>query len=302
MERNFVAEKLKEFQIEEFVSKKLNRVGHSHTVMKKTPLGEKIIIHASRPGLVVGRQGGNIKELTKQLKKEFNLENPQIEIQEVENIFLDPEIVAERIANSLERFGTTRFKGVGHKMMEKVLEAGALGIEIIMSGKIPGARARSWRFYQGYLKKCGDMAMMGVKKSCKTALLKTGIIGIRVRIMPPELKEQEEIRLKKEEEIIEEIKEVQRGEASGTPKGEPKKAKKKRTKKKKETKKVDKKEVNVEKVVEEEKEEAAEEKQEDIKTEVLENETFSVPPKEVPEPSDEGVKEVPKAEETKEKQ
>ncbi|MBW2994783.1 30S ribosomal protein S3 [Candidatus Woesearchaeota archaeon] len=253
MERNFVAEKLKEFQIEEFVSKRLNRVGHSHTVMKKTPLGEKIIIHASRPGLVVGRQGGNIKELTKQLKKEFNLENPQIEIQEVENIFLDPEIVAERIANSLERFGTTRFKGVGHKMMEKVLEAGALGIEIIMSGKIPGARARSWRFYQGYLKKCGDMAMMGVRKSCKTALLKTGIIGIRVRIMPPELKEQEEIKLKKEEEIIEEIKEE--------PKKEKKEVKKKKPRKKKETKKT-------EKRVEEKKEEVVEEKpKEEIKEE-----------------------------------
>src|SRR3989344_9159852 len=135
MEREFITQKIKEFQIQEFVDQSLGNVGHSHTIMKKTPLGEKVIVYASRPGLVVGRRGANIKDLTKQLKKRFNLENPQIEISEVENIFLDPNIVAEKIVSSLERFGTTRFKGIGHKMMEKVMEAGARGVEIIISGK-----------------------------------------------------------------------------------------------------------------------------------------------------------------------
>jgi len=236
MERNFVAQKIKEFQIQEFVANKLNRVGHSHTVLKKTPLGEKIIVYANRPGLVVGRHGGNIKDLTKELKKEFSLENPQIEIQEVENIFLDPEIVAEKIANSLERFGTNRFKGIGHKMMERILEAGAIGVEIIMSGKIPGARARSWRFYQGYLKKCGEMATVGVKKACKTALLKTGVIGIRVKIMPAEAKEKEEIQLKKEE-IIEETTSKEEPEREDKKENEEKKGIKKKTKKEEITKK-----------------------------------------------------------------
>lgn len=273
MERNFVAQKIKEHQIQEFVAQKLNRVGHSHTVLKKTPLGEKIVVFANRPGLVVGRHGGNIKDLTKQLKKEFNLDNPQIEIQEVENIFLDPEIVAEKIVNSLERFGTTRFKGVGHKMMEKILEAGAIGVEIIMSGKIPGARARSWRFYQGYLKKCGEMAQSGVKKACKTALLKTGVIGIRVKIMPPEIKEKEEIKLKTE---IEEI-----AEKEEKPKKETKKKKTRKKKVKKDKKEEVKKEIQeetkeepqeaaVENKTEETKEEKVEEKPEGEKPEVKE--------------------------------
>ena len=120
----------------------------------RTPLGEKIIIYTSRPGLIVGRKGENIKKLTKNLKKKFDLENPQIEIAEVDKIMLDPQIVAERIASSLERFGSNRFKGIGHKTMEEVIQSGALGIEIVISGKIPGARAKSWRFYKGYLKKC----------------------------------------------------------------------------------------------------------------------------------------------------
>ncbi len=200
MEREFVAQKLKEFQIQEFIDRRLGNVGHSHTIMKKTPLGEKIIIFASRPGLVVGRRGGNIKDLTKELKKHFNLDNPQIEISEVENIYLDPNIVAEKIVSSLERFGTNRFKGIGHKMMEKIMESGARGIEIIVSGKVPGARARSWRFYQGYVKKCGDAAQRAVRKATKWAMLKPGIVGIRIAIMPPGIRLPDDIRMK---EIVE---------------------------------------------------------------------------------------------------
>src|SRR3989338_10644650 len=140
IERKFVAQKIKEFQIEEYISQNLKNVGHSHTKMVKTPMGEKIVVYASRPGLIVGRKGQNIKQLTKTLKKRFNLENPQIEISEVENINLDARIVAERIASSLERFGISKFKGVGHKVMTDAINAGAFGIEIIMSGKIPSSR------------------------------------------------------------------------------------------------------------------------------------------------------------------
>lgn len=222
MEREFVAQRIKEYQVQEFVDKSLGNVGHSHTIMKKTPLGEKIVIFASRPGLVVGRKGANIKELTKVLKKEFGLENPQIEISEVESIFLDPNIVAEKIVMSLERFGTTRFKGIGHKMMEKVMEAGARGIEIILSGKIPGARARSWRFYQGYVKKCGDGAQRAVRKATRSALLKPGIIGIRISIMPPNVRLPDDIRMKlpAQQETTEEGKSQAASEAPGQPKTE----------------------------------------------------------------------------------
>ena len=188
IERSFVAQKIKEFQIQEYISENLKKVGHSHTKMVKTPLGEKIIIFASRPGLVVGRKGENIKKLTYTLKKRFNLENPQIEISEIENPNLDAQIVAERIANSLERFGTNKFKAIGHKTMTDVMNAGALGVEITISGKIPSSRAKSWRFYQGYLKKCGDIAMEGVKKAYTQAQLKAGTVGVKVAIMPPDIK------------------------------------------------------------------------------------------------------------------
>ena len=187
IEREFIVQKTKEFYIKQYIENKLKGVGVSQIRLKKIPLGEKIIIHTSRPSLIVGSKGSNIKELTKVMKKKFKLENPQIEINEIKDIFLDAAIVAQRIASSLERYGSARFKGVGHKVMQNVLNSGALGVELIISGKIPGARAKNWRFYQGYLKKCGDVAFSGVRKAQNTALLKSGIIGIKVAIMPPDI-------------------------------------------------------------------------------------------------------------------
>ena len=183
IERKFVTKKIKEQQIEEFISQTLKNVGHSHTSLQRTPVGEKVVIYASRPGLVVGRKGENIKKLTNTLKRKFNLENPQIEIAEVEQPNLDAQIVAERIASTIERFGIQKFKAIGHKTMTDVMNAGALGIEIIISGKVPSARAKSWRFYSGYLKKCGNTALTNVEIAYGTAKLKSGIVGVKVSIM-----------------------------------------------------------------------------------------------------------------------
>jgi len=211
IERKFVKEKLKEYQIKEYVTDTLKNVGHSETKLQRTPLGEKIIVSASRPGLVVGRKGENIKKLTNTLKNKFGLENPQIEIEEVDNPNLDAQIVAERIASTIERFGIQKFKGVGHKTLQDVMNAGALGVEIIMSGKIPSQRARSWRFYKGYLKKSGDISNY-VLKSISSANLKTGAIGIKVSIMPPTLKLPDDVTVRPDEVVIPEEKSVEEKE------------------------------------------------------------------------------------------
>lgn len=208
IERQFVKQNLKKFAIQEYITSNLSNVGHSYTKLQKTPLGEKIIICASRPGLIVGKSGANITKLTNELKQKFNLENPQIELVEVENIYQDAGIVAEIISNSLERYGSQRFKGIGHKVMTEVMKAGAWGVEIVISGKIPSSRARSWRFWQGYLKKCGDIAIVGVNKAYTVAKLKTGVIGIKVSILPKTTKLPDKIKLLKDvKEIVEEIKE-----------------------------------------------------------------------------------------------
>ena len=230
IERKFVAQKMKEFQIEEYITQTLQNVGHSHTKMVKTPLGEKIIIFASRPGLIVGRKGQNIKQLTKALKRKFELENPQVEISEIENPSLDAHIIAEKIVDALEKFGSEKFKAIGHKIMTEVMRAGALGIEIIISGKVPSARAKSWRFYSGYLKKSGDVANE-VRKADVQAQLKTGIIGVKVSIMPPDIKLPDDIYLVEAKEVkVEEVKDKPKEE---TAKEETKQEKPRRKRKKK---------------------------------------------------------------------
>ncbi len=232
IERDFIAQKTKEYYITEYVKKRLSKVGSISAIkLKKIPLGEKIVIYSSKPSLIVGSRGSNIRDLTRELKKEFNLENPQIEITEVRDLYLDANLVAEKVVSSLERFGSARFKSIGHKIMENVIKSGALGVELVISGKIPSARAKSWRFYQGYLKKCGDIAIEGVKKAQASALLKTGIIGVKVAIMPPNLQLPDRIDLLSE--LQQEVGEIKEGNVSV--KKTEKKGKRVKTEKKEKT-------------------------------------------------------------------
>jgi small subunit ribosomal protein S3 len=236
IERKFISQNMKEFLVKDYLFKELSRVGLSNVTLHRTPLGEKIVISASRPGLIVGKGGGNITRLTRDLKEKFGLENPQIEIEEVRDPRGDAAITAEMIANSLERFGSARFKGVGHKAMGEVMNSGALGVEILISGKIPSSRAKTWRFYQGYLKKCGDIAVTGVDQAHQMARLKTGVVGVQVKIMPSttvlpdkvEIKEYTEVEpstseTKESKEIAPEVADVKK-EAGEPKKKSPKKA------------------------------------------------------------------------------
>ncbi len=245
--KKIVEQKIKEFQIQEFIGTNLKQVGLSSSKLQMTPLGEKIVVNAARPGLIVGKKGQSIKRLTNQLKKKFNLENPQIEINEIENPNLDAQIIAERISTSMERFGSQRFKAIGHKVLEDVMNAGALGIEVVVSGKVPSARAKRWRFYQGYLKKSGDIAISGVRKAYSTAELKSGTVGIQVRIMPPiELPDSIKIRTPEETEQ----KEAETQGAKEEKPEEKKKAKKRAKKKESSEEKVEKTEATEEAVEE----------------------------------------------------
>lgn len=223
IERKFVAENLKEFQIEEYMRSILGKAGISYIKLQRTPLGEKIIVCASRPGIIVGKSGSNIAKLTKDLKERFHLDNPQIELLEAESPMTDANIVAESIANSLERFGTARFKGIGHKAMSDIMNAGARGVEILISGKVPSSRAKTWRFYMGYLKKSGDVAVSGVHTAYSQAKLKTGIVGVQVRIMPSTTAlpddvtyisaEVQDMNTKKTEKLVEEATEKEENKA-----------------------------------------------------------------------------------------
>tara|TARA_Y100000034_G_scaffold136978_1_gene217875 strand:+ start:28885 stop:29616 length:732 start_codon:yes stop_codon:yes gene_type:complete len=208
IERKFLSQKIKEKQIQDYITSQLSRASHSKVEIKRTPLGERIIIYTSRPGLIVGRKGENITKLTTALKTVFHMSNPQIEIGEIDNINLDPHSIADRIAYTLERYGPRRFKFTGYNTLSTIMQSGAMGAEIIIGGAgVPGARSKSWRFSAGYLKKSGDIADHKVLNAQTTAHLKRASVGIKVSIMPSDIILPDKIVFKNIEEIkVEEIK------------------------------------------------------------------------------------------------
>ena len=183
-EKNVVKFKKDEFTIREYIKNSVGKGKVSKVRIEYTPVGEKIIISTSRPGLVIGRGGERIDELTNILKRKFKLENPHIEIEEIKNPEFDAQIVADEIALSLEKLGAIKFKVIAYKMLQRIISAGAMGVEIRLGGKLPGARAKQWRFAQGYLKKTGDSAKV-VDRAQAVAQTRPGTTGIKVAILSP---------------------------------------------------------------------------------------------------------------------
>lgn len=191
-ERKFIKLKKEEYGIKESIKRNLGKGKISRLDIEYTPVGEKIVISTSKPGLIIGKRGEKIDELTNVLKMRFKLENPHIEIKQIENPLFDSQLVADDIGLALERMGNLKFKVVAYKKLQEIMNAGALGCEIRISGKLPSERAKSWRFAEGYLKKSGESSKE-VERAMSTALTKTGIIGIKVAIMSPYAKRYDKI-------------------------------------------------------------------------------------------------------------
>jgi len=183
IEKKIVGDRFTEVAVADFIRGKLADVPIENVDFDKTPMGERVTITTSAPGLVIGKEGANIKQLTSALKTEFKFENPQIKIGEVESPFLSASVVAKSIANDLANFGPAKFKLTGFKALNNIIKAGAIGAEIRITGKIPSARAKSWRFAKGYLKKTGYVSDFLVDKATETITLKAGVVGIQVQIM-----------------------------------------------------------------------------------------------------------------------
>ena len=202
-ERKIVELKKEEFTIREHIKKALGKGKISKVRIEYTPVGEKIIISTHKPGLVIGRKGEKIEKLTRTLKTKFKLENLHIEIDEILQPEFDAQIMADEISLSLERFGPLKFKVTAYRTLQKIMNAGALGVEIRLSGKLPSSRARQWRFAQGYLKKTGDPAKL-VDRAQARAQTKPGTVGVKVSILSPDIKFKDRIEIT--DELIEELK------------------------------------------------------------------------------------------------
>jgi len=194
-ERNFIRENTNRILIKEYLLKKIEGAGFGGMNIQRTPMGTRINIVVERPGMVIGKSGSKIKELTEEIKNNFNVENPQIEIEEAgAKASLNAKIMAEKLAAALER--GWHFRRAGHSTVRRIMKAGARGCQIIIAGKLTGARHRTEKFTEGHVKYCGEIAREVMDEGYAVAKLKAGVLGVKVRIMKPDSKLPDEISLK----------------------------------------------------------------------------------------------------------
>jgi small subunit ribosomal protein S3 len=191
--KRFITESIKKTEIDEFLQKRLERAGYGGVDLSKTPLGTHVVIYAMRPGIVIGRGGETIKDLATILEENFKLSNPQISVSEIEVPEFNAHVVASRVASALQR--GVHFRRAGFWALNQVMDAGALGAEIVISGKLRTERARFEKFRAGYFPRCGEPALKYMKKAEAHVQLKPGIIGVRVKLMPPDAQFPDKIKI-----------------------------------------------------------------------------------------------------------
>ncbi|MCL4372129.1 30S ribosomal protein S3 [Candidatus Marsarchaeota archaeon] len=184
IEMKFIDDSIIKMNISKYLSSELSRAGFSRVEIQKTPVLTRITVYVLNPGRVIGRVGKNINELTETIKNKFSINNPQISVVEIQNKMLEPLLVAKDITFKLERSINPR--KIIQFTLKSIMENGALGAEIIISGKLAakGARAKVIRKSVGYIPKAGDITNL-VLEGRATAYPKYGAIGVKVRIVPP---------------------------------------------------------------------------------------------------------------------
>ncbi len=188
---HFIKKGVRQSQIDEYLGSELGRAGYGGVEIAKTPLGERITIHAARPGIVIGRRGKNIRMITDELVARFGLENPQIEVKEVTNPELNSKVMAYSLVSAIER-GVHR-RRAAYSVLRRVVNAGAKGCEILISGKLTSKRSRHEAYRMGLVAKSGELGSTFVMHANATAVMKLGTIGVTVNIMRGDVQLPDEI-------------------------------------------------------------------------------------------------------------
>ena len=207
--KNVIKDNYNMMQLRDYLRVKIKDAGFSNVEVSKTPTGTRVVLHVTRPGIVIGRKGTGIKELTEKLETEYGLKNPQIAVEEITKPELSPEVMCNRMASHLER--GTAFRRATMWTIQQIMEGGAMGTEITISGKLRGDRSAFEKHSQGILPRAGHHADVIVSEDIAHVETPMGLIGVRIRIarkerlipefeMKGKTQEQkdEEIRIKKE--------------------------------------------------------------------------------------------------------
>lgn len=192
--------------IDEYLEQELKDAGYGGVQVSEGPLGVRLTLYVTRPGLVIGRRGIGIKDISDKLTSKFNLNNIQISVAEIEVPEANPRVICERIAASMQK--GTPFRRTAIWALNQIMNAGALGCEIIISGKIRSERAHYQKFVAGVVPKSGEIPRVAVLKGTTSVLLKAGLFGVKVRIalksrMTPEFQLKQVAEPVKEGEVVE---------------------------------------------------------------------------------------------------
>ena len=209
--KNVIKDNYNMMLLKDYLRAKIKDAGFSSAEVSKTPTGTRVILHVTRPGIVIGRKGTGIKELTEKLESDFGLKNPQIAVEEITKPELSPEVMCNRMASHLER--GTAFRRATMWTIQQIMEGGAMGTEITISGKLRGDRSAFEKHSQGILPRAGHHADVIVSEDIAHVETPMGLIGVRIRIAQKEklipefemkgktqAQKDEEVRIKKEED------------------------------------------------------------------------------------------------------
>jgi small subunit ribosomal protein S3 len=208
-EHQFIENGLERTQIDEFFQSELSRAGYGGMDVAQTPMGTQIVLKAEKPGMVIGKGGKNIRKITSELESRFDMDDPQIDVQEVDEPDLNAQIVADRLANALER--GWYFRKAGHTTIDRIMESGAKGAEIVLSGKVTGARSRVEKFNRGYIKHNGEPAESVVDHGQGVAVMKLGTIGVDVKVIGPDAELPDDFEVHEDIEVEDYIEEPEEG-------------------------------------------------------------------------------------------
>ena len=184
VEGKFIEEAITRYRVSKFLDTELDRAGFSRVAIQRTPMVTRIAVEVTNPGRVIGKRGKSIQDLTDAIQKQFKIDNPQISVVESANQNLEPRLVAKKICRYIEM--GKKIRAILHASLRDIIRAGALGAEIVASGKIAakGGRSKRLRVMAGYVPKSGESSRQ-VAVSHVTAYPKSGAIGVLVRIVLP---------------------------------------------------------------------------------------------------------------------
>jgi len=178
--KNVIKDNYNMMLLKDYLREKIKDAGFEDVEVSKTPTGTRVVLHVTRPGIVIGRKGTGIKELTEKLETDYGLKNPQIAVEEITKPELSPEVMCNRMASHLER--GTAFRRATMWTMKQIMESGAMGVQITISGKLRGDRSAFEKHVAGILPRAGHHAEVIVDEDIAHVETAMGLIGIRIRI------------------------------------------------------------------------------------------------------------------------